>query len=79
MDRLFDHRRGPCGVDAVVHAQAGHVTRVVGMVMAGLAPRIMGMGPAPAARKVLELTGFTLAQMDVIEQNEAFAAHGLVF
>jgi len=49
------------------------------MVMAGLAPRIMGMGPAPAARKVLELTGFTLAQMDVIEQNEAFAAHGLVF
>ncbi|MBL8324637.1 MAG: 3-oxoadipyl-CoA thiolase [Rubrivivax sp.] len=51
--------------------------RVVGMATAGLAPRIMGMGPAPATRKVLELTGLTLAQMDVIELNEAFAAQGL--
>lgn len=51
--------------------------RVVGMAVAGLAPRIMGFGPAPAARKVLERTGLTLAQMDVIELNEAFAAQGL--
>ncbi len=51
--------------------------RVVGMATAGLAPRIMGMGPAPATRKVLELTGLKLAQMDVIELNEAFAAQGL--
>ena len=51
--------------------------RVVGMATAGLAPRIMGMGPAPATRKVLELTDLTLAQMDVIELNEAFAAQGL--
>ncbi len=51
--------------------------RIVGMATAGLAPRIMGMGPAPATRKVLGLTGLTLAQMDVIELNEAFAAQGL--
>ncbi len=51
--------------------------RVVGMATAGVAPRIMGIGPAPAARKVLALTGLSLAQMDVIELNEAFAAQGL--
>jgi acetyl-CoA acyltransferase len=51
--------------------------RVVGMATAGLAPRIMGLGPAPATRKVLALTGLSLAQMDVIELNEAFAAQGL--
>ena len=51
--------------------------RVLGMATAGLAPRIMGFGPAPATRKVLALTGLTLAQMDVIELNEAFAAQGL--
>ena len=51
--------------------------RVVGMATAGLAPRIMGFGPAPAVRKVLALTGLSLAQMDVIELNEAFAAQGL--
>ncbi len=51
--------------------------RVVGMATAGVAPRIMGIGPAPATRRVLELTGLTLAQMDVIELNEAFAAQGL--
>jgi 3-oxoadipyl-CoA thiolase len=51
--------------------------RVVGMATAGVAPRIMGMGPAPATRKVLELTGLSLSQMDVIELNEAFAAQGL--
>jgi acetyl-CoA C-acetyltransferase len=51
--------------------------RILGMATAGVAPRIMGMGPSPASRKVLELTGLTLAQMDVIELNEAFAAQGL--
>ena len=51
--------------------------RVVGMATAGVSPRIMGMGPAPATRKVLALTGLSLAQMDVIELNEAFAAQGL--
>ncbi|WP_373764247.1 3-oxoadipyl-CoA thiolase [Delftia acidovorans] len=51
--------------------------RVVGMAVAGVAPRIMGFGPAPAVRKVLALTGLTLEQMDVIELNEAFAAQGL--
>jgi acetyl-CoA C-acetyltransferase len=51
--------------------------RIVGMATAGVPPRIMGMGPAPATRKVLELTGLSLAQMDVIELNEAFAAQGL--
>jgi len=51
--------------------------RVVGMATAGVAPRIMGMGPAPATRKVLALTGLSLAQLDVIELNEAFAAQGL--
>jgi acetyl-CoA C-acetyltransferase len=51
--------------------------RVVGMATAGVPPRIMGMGPAPATRRVLELTGLSLAQMDVIELNEAFAAQGL--
>jgi acetyl-CoA C-acetyltransferase len=51
--------------------------RVVGMATAGVAPRIMGFGPAPAVRRVLELTGLSLAQMDVIELNEAFAAQGL--
>jgi len=51
--------------------------RVVGMATAGVAPRIMGIGPAPATQKVLALTGLKLAQLDVIEVNEAFAAQGL--
>jgi len=51
--------------------------RVVGMATAGVAPRVMGIGPAPATLKVLAQTGLTLAQMDVIELNEAFAAQGL--
>ena len=51
--------------------------RVLGMATVGLAPRIMGFGPAPAVRKVLAQAGLTLAQMDVIELNEAFAAQGL--
>ena len=51
--------------------------RIVGMATAGVAPRIMGIGPAPASQKVLALTGLSMAQMDVIELNEAFAAQGL--
>jgi 3-oxoadipyl-CoA thiolase len=51
--------------------------RVLGMATAGVAPRIMGIGPEPATRKVLELVGLSLKQMDVIELNEAFAAQGL--
>ena len=53
------------------------MARVVGMAVAGVEPRIMGIGPAPATQKVLALTGLTLADMDVIELNEAFAAQGL--
>ncbi len=51
--------------------------RIIGMAAAGLEPRIMGFGPAPAVRKVLAKTGLTLADMDVIELNEAFAAQAL--
>lgn len=51
--------------------------RVIGMATVGLAPRIMGFGPAPAVRKLLAQTGLRLDQMDVIELNEAFAAQGL--
>jgi acetyl-CoA acyltransferase len=51
--------------------------RIVGMATAGVAPRLMGMGPVPAVRKVLRQTGLALEQMDLIELNEAFAAQGL--
>jgi 3-oxoadipyl-CoA thiolase len=51
--------------------------RIVGMATAGVPPRVMGIGPAPATRKVLQLAGLSLAQIDVIELNEAFAAQGL--
>ena len=51
--------------------------RVVAAAAAGVAPRIMGMGPVPATRKVLALAGLTIADMDVIELNEAFASQAL--
>ncbi|HHU94648.1 MAG TPA: 3-oxoadipyl-CoA thiolase [Alcaligenaceae bacterium] len=51
--------------------------RVVAMVNAGVEPRIMGIGPEPATRKLLKLTGLSLDQIDVIELNEAFASQGL--
>ena len=51
--------------------------RIVGSATAGVPPRIMGIGPAPATRKVLALTGLTLDDIDVIELNEAFAAQAL--
>ncbi|WP_230970814.1 3-oxoadipyl-CoA thiolase [Nitrogeniibacter aestuarii] len=73
------------GACALLLADAGSASRhglnprarVVAMATAGVPPRIMGMGPAPATRKVLALAGLTLEQMDVIELNEAFAAQGL--
>ncbi|WP_302467773.1 3-oxoadipyl-CoA thiolase [Pseudomonas maumuensis] len=51
--------------------------RVLGLAVAGVEPRLMGIGPVPATHKVLELTGLALADMDVIELNEAFAAQGV--
>ena len=73
---------GACAVLLASEAQATRQqltprARVIGMASAGVAPRIMGIGPAPAARKVLEQTGLKLEQMDVIELNEAFASQGL--
>jgi 3-oxoadipyl-CoA thiolase len=53
------------------------LARVVGVATAGCAPRIMGMGPAPATQKLLSRTAIKLNQIDVIELNEAFAAQGL--
>lgn len=53
------------------------LARVVGWAVAGVEPRIMGIGPAPASQKVLETCGLTIGQMDVIELNEAFASQGL--
>ncbi|WP_343651241.1 3-oxoadipyl-CoA thiolase [Herbaspirillum sp.] len=51
--------------------------RILGMATAGVAPRIMGMGPAPASKKLLAQLGMRIEQMDVIELNEAFASQGL--
>ena len=73
---------GACALLLASEAAAGKHgltprARVVAMATAGVAPRIMGIGPAPATRKVLALAGLALAQMDVIELNEAFAAQGL--
>jgi len=53
------------------------LARVAGWAVAGVEPRIMGLGPAPASQKVLQLCGMSIDQMDVIELNEAFAAQGL--
>ena len=53
------------------------LARVIGWAVAGVEPRVMGIGPAPASKKVLERCGLTIDQMDVIELNEAFAAQCL--
>jgi hypothetical protein len=53
------------------------LARVVGMVAAGVDPRVMGIGPVPATQKLLKRTGLTIDQMDIIELNEAFASQGL--
>ena len=63
--------------DAAKENQLEPLARVVGWAAAGVEPRIMGIGPAPASQKVLEQCGLTIEQMDVIELNEAFAAQGL--
>ncbi len=73
---------GACALLLADEATAGKYgltpkARVVGMAVAGVAPRVMGIGPAPATEKVLALTGLKLDQIDVIELNEAFAAQGL--
>ena len=73
---------GACAllIASAASAKANGLTRrarIVAMAAAGVAPRIMGFGPAPAVRKVLAKAGLTLDQMDVIELNEAFAAQGL--
>ncbi|MDS1028871.1 3-oxoadipyl-CoA thiolase, partial [Burkholderia pseudomallei] len=51
--------------------------RVLGIATAGVEPRVMGIGPAPATQKLLARLGMTLDQFDVIELNEAFASQGL--
>lgn len=63
--------------NAAMAEEHAPLARVVGMAAAGVAPRIMGVGPVPAVRKLLHRTGLSLAQMDVIELNEAFAAQSL--
>ncbi len=73
---------GACALLLADEATAGQYgltpkARVIGMAVAGVAPRVMGIGPAPATEKVLAQTGLKLAQLDVIELNEAFAAQGL--
>ena len=73
---------GACAVLLASEAAAGRYSlkpraRVLAMATVGLAPRIMGFGPAPATKKVLALAGLKLSQIDVIELNEAFAAQGL--
>ena len=63
--------------DAVHEHGLEPMARVVAWASAGVMPRVMGIGPVPASRKVLQLAGLALEQMDVIELNEAFAAQGL--
>jgi acetyl-CoA acyltransferase len=63
--------------DAAKHNGLTPRARIVGMATAGVAPRVMGIGPAPATQKLLAQLGMTIKQMDVIELNEAFAAQGL--
>lgn len=73
---------GSCALllaDEATAAKQGLIpkARIVGMATAGVAPRLMGIGPVPATQKVLRQTGLTLEQIEVIELNEAFAAQGL--
>ena len=73
---------GACALLLASESAAGRhglapLARVVAWAVAGVEPRIMGIGPAPASQKVLALAGLDIGQMDVIELNEAFAAQGL--
>jgi acetyl-CoA acetyltransferase len=63
--------------DAVKKYQLKPRAKIIGMATAGVPPRIMGIGPAPASQKLLKRLGMTIDQIDVIELNEAFAAQGL--
>jgi acetyl-CoA acyltransferase len=63
--------------DAVKKYQLKPRAKIIGMATAGVAPRIMGIGPAPASQKLLKRLGMTIDQIDIIELNEAFAAQGL--
>ncbi len=63
--------------DATAREGLEPLARVVAWAVAGVAPRIMGIGPVPASRRVLSIAGLEVSQMDVIELNEAFAAQGL--
>lgn len=65
------------GENAMTRHGLTPIARVVGMSVAGVAPRVMGIGPVPASRKVLDRAGLTIEQMDLIELNEAFASQGL--
>ncbi|MDX1639255.1 MAG: acetyl-CoA C-acyltransferase, partial [Balneolaceae bacterium] len=65
------------GEQAINEFDLDPMARIVGSAVLGVEPRIMGMGPVGATRKVMERTGLTLAEMDVIELNEAFAAQNL--
>ncbi len=66
-----------CSDSAAKQYNLKPMARVVATATAGLAPRIMGMGPVPASHKVLQLAGLTIDDMDIIELNEAFAAQSL--
>ena len=73
---------GSCGLLLASEAAAKKYgltpkARVVAAASAGVAPRVMGIGPVPASRKVLAMSDLTIGEMDVIELNEAFAAQGL--
>ncbi len=73
---------GSCAVLIASEAAAGKYgltprARILGMACAGVAPRIMGMGPAPASKKLLERLGLPVSKMDVVELNEAFAAQAI--
>jgi acetyl-CoA acetyltransferase family protein len=73
---------GACALFVASEAAASNqglepIARVVAWAVAGVEPRIMGIGPAPASEKVLALAGLDISKMDVIELNEAFAAQGL--
>jgi acetyl-CoA acetyltransferase len=65
-------------VDAVKKHNLKPVAKILGMQTAGVPPRIMGMGPVPATRKLLDRLELTLNDIDIIELNEAFAAQALV-
>ena len=73
---------GACAVllastEAVARHGLEPLARIVAWTSAGVAPRVMGIGPVPATQKLLKMTGLRMEQLDVIELNEAFAAQGL--